>query len=436
MRTLVDWLADGIRTRSATTGEQIQLPRWISHATSAGEQVSGDNAMRLVAVWASVDLVAGTVASLPLVTVHRDSPAERLADSRLVQRPSASVPRTAFVRQLMTSLLLRGNGWALVTGRDDRGYARSMEALHPDRIRVRVEGPQITEVRHDGVAVPLDDVVHMPMYPVAGSPLGLSPIAYAAEQLGLALATERYGSKWFDGGGHPSAILHTEKDVDQQTAQSIKDRFTAALRGGGPAVLGQGLDYKQIQVQPEEAQFLETQRFAAAQICRLFGVQPEMLGYAESGSSVTYANRQERALDWLTYQLSPRLAPIEDAFTALRPSREKVRFDDKQLLRSTPKQRFEAHQIALGGPWMTRDEGRDAEHLPPAPDDGAREADGDGDDVEGQQRRVDMAATLIRSGFKPHASLEAVGLDPIDHFGLLPVTLQSDDDGADGEDES
>jgi HK97 family phage portal protein len=154
--------------------------------------------------------------------------------------------------------------------------------------------------------------------------------------------------------------------LSAEQAAGIKSAFTAATSmNREPAVMGAGLRYERIQVSPEEAQFLDTQRFTVEQIARIYGVFPEMIGGATSGSNVTYANREQRAADWLTFGLMPYLIPIEEALSSLVPRPQRVRFNTDALLRSDTKTRYEAHAIGLSAGFLTVNEVRALEDLEP-----------------------------------------------------------------------
>jgi HK97 family phage portal protein len=210
---------------------------------------------------------------------------------------------------------------------------------------------------------------HVSGYDVPGSPVGLSPIGHAAASIALGLEAQRHGLDWFDHGAHPSAILYAEQQLDAATAQTIKDRVKASWRSGEPAVLGSGLKWEAVQVAPEESQFLETVNANASMVCQWFGVPPEMVGVATSGSSVTYANREQRALDFLTFTLRPWLVRLEEALTRLTPRPYIVKFNAGALLKTDLKTRYESYALALNAeqPWLTVDEVRRLEDRPPIP---------------------------------------------------------------------
>jgi HK97 family phage portal protein len=193
----------------------------------------------------------------------------------------------------------------------------------------------------------------------------MSPIEYAAESIGLNLAARKFGAGFFGDGGHPSAILAPERDPGEDGAKAMKQGFIAATRGNRePVVMPQSVKYTPIQVNPEESQFLESQRFSVEDICRFFGVPPEMIGAASSGSSVTYANREQRAVDFLTFGLDPWLLRLEEMLTDQMPRPQVAKINRAALLRTDTLTRYQAHAIAKTNGWRNINEIRRIEDEP------------------------------------------------------------------------
>ena len=124
------------------------------------------------------------------------------------------------------------------------------------------------------------------------------------------------------------------------------------------------MQFTPIAIAPEESQFIETQRFTVAQIARVFGVPPEMVG-SDAGNSLTYSNVESRALDFLRYSVQPWLIRLETALSGVLPRDQFVRFNAGGLLRATTKDRYEAHEVALRAGFLTINEVRALEDLPP-----------------------------------------------------------------------
>ncbi len=311
-----------------------------------------DSAMRISAVWACVRMLSDAVSMMPLEAfgVDKDGARRPIKPGPLLTKPSSDATLPEWVQMLLTSLLLRGNAYGVHVERDGNGFPTQTELLHPDQVQVHVDRDtgRLTYTA-GGQPLATEDVLHVRGLRLPGVPLGLSPIDYAAKTLATEQAAAAFGRGFFLDGAHPSAVLTTDQQVGQDKAQEVKDRFKAAIKGRDVAVLGAGVKYTAIQVNPEESQFLETQKFSISQIARIFGVPPEMIG-GDSGGSMTYSNVTQRSLDFLTYAVQPWLTRIENAIFPLIPGARHVRFNTSALVRMTPIDRWNVakNRLLLG----------------------------------------------------------------------------------------
>lgn len=330
-----------------------------------GGTVDTDAAMRHTAVWACVRLLADTVSTLP-VDVYRRGEAEPLATPPLLVEPAAGTPRTDWLYAAMASLLLRGNAYGLVTARSGATLLPSqVELVHPDLVSVFVDPEtQAVTYRIGGQAYGRTDVLHVRAYAMPGVLLGLSPVEYARQAIGLGLAAEKFGAQYFGDGAMPQGVLEAEGNISSEMAHALSARWESAHGGARKVAVLSGAKFVPITVKPEESQFIETQRLNVASIARVFGVPPEMIG-AEAGNSLTYANVEGRALDLLKYAVNPWLVRLENALGTLLPRNQYVKFNADGLLRTDTKTRYEAHKIGLDAGFLTVNEVRALEDLPP-----------------------------------------------------------------------
>jgi len=367
-------VSSGPELRSDGLGSYLERAG-LSTRTAAGEVVSADRALRLGAVWSCVNLIADTVGGLP-VDAYRTRGGVRVEVSptpSLLVEPSAESLALDWRRDVLVSLLLHGNAFGLVTSTDELGYPTTIELLDPAAVTVTKNTTTGRYSWRTGRVSrelwPLGDLWHLPAYTVAGQALGLSPITYAAESIGVGLAARRFGSSWFEGGGHPTGILETDQEVGPDLAKIVKTRFMDAVgKGGEPAVLGKGLSYSSIQVAPEESQFLETMGSNVADVARFYNVPPEIIG-GDSGSSMTYANVEQRSLDLLTYGLSRWVLRLEAGLSRLMPRGTAVKLNTDALVRVDLLTRYRAHDAAIRAGWLSRNEVRTIEDRPPIVDD-------------------------------------------------------------------
>lgn len=311
--------------------------------------------------------------SLP-VDVFRRTPSgkpEQIDPPAVLVQPSAGERIDEFLTMCEMSQCARGNAVGVIVDRDRMARAKQIELAHPDEWALRRDPAtgQLVEVRIGGKEVPLADVWLAPAHRIPGVPWGLAPISYAQHHLGLGMSALEFGLEWFGDGIHPTAVLETDQTLDEEQARTIKRRATETLRGDrGILALGRGMTWRSIRVAANESQFLDTQKASAASVCRMLGVPPELLGYAESGSSVTYANREGRALDFLAFHFGTTLRRWNAELSALLPRDQYVRLNPAALLQTDLLTRYRAHALGISAKFLHPDEARDIEDMPPLTD--------------------------------------------------------------------
>jgi HK97 family phage portal protein len=338
------------------------------YAPGAFAGATANSAQQLSAVWACIRLLSDSLSTLPL-DVFRDGPngREPLELPPVLVSPAADWTMQQWLEGQVRSLLLDGNGYALVVARDATMRPSQLEPLDPGGVTVAYEGGRLVR-RVNGKQVDRADLWHLRAFCQAGSPVGLSPIAHARMGINLGLSAEEFGWRFFASGSLMGGLLETDQELEDDDAEALKARWNDKLAGLGKAheiaVLDRGAKYRPITLPNDQAQFLETRKFQVAEICRLFGVPPEMIA-ADSGDQSTYANIEARSLYFATYALRPWLVKLETALGTLLPRGQYVRFNSGALLKTTLLQRYQAHQIALAAGFMTVAEVRRLEDLPP-----------------------------------------------------------------------
>lgn len=345
-------------------------------STYAGVAVDSDTAMRHSAVWASVNLLSRTVSRMPVDVFRRDAAGRRIEviAPSIVANPDPAPQITARLwrRQIMVSWLLRGNAYGWVVAEDRNGWPAKVEILNPDRVHAQWFGEGPVTWRVNGRPVSLwqegGQLLCWPAYVSPGCPIGLSPIRYAAESIGLGLAAQEFGARFFGDGAHPtSAVTLDTPVVTDEQAEIVKRRVLDSMNGSRePIVLGSAAKFSQLQVAPNESQFLETIGANVADIARWFGVAPEMIG-GSSGDSNTYSNVESQQVGFLVFSLDDWAVQLEDILTELLPRPQYVRLNPGALLRTTTKTRYETHASGLAAGWLLPDEVRELEERPPLP---------------------------------------------------------------------
>lgn len=358
----------------------VTMNDWIrgiesSSKTKSGVTVTPDKALQVDAMWSAVNLLASTVANLP-VDVFRGSGTDKTPVEpapAIVDTPSLIVDREDWIYQAMVSLLLYGNAYGMVVERDSLLRPRAVEWLDPRIVSV-TQKSSLSRPTYKLNGQPISspsDLVHMRAFTKPGSAVGMSPVEYKAETLGISLAARDWGSSWFGDGGHPSAMLMNKalSTVTDEQADTLSERFLAKIKGRKPLITGSDWQYVPIQVKAVESEFLASMKYTDAQVARIYGPGlAEVLGYTDTGSSLTYSNRVDRSLDLTTYTVNPWIRKFERFWTSNIAKPQTARMNVNALLRSDHKTRHEIYRIDREIGLYSIDELRALEDKPPLPD--------------------------------------------------------------------
>lgn len=347
-------------------------PPWAGFdAGGSGVYVSERTAMQHLAVHSCVRLLADSIAALP-VDVYRKTGAVRigLGTPPVLEDPDPDINGFEFMQQIVASLALRGNSYELVTSRDKLEYPVTRIPVHPDAVKVsksKVDGRPDFVI--NGAAVPRADVIQIRRLTLPGQVVGLSPLEQARQAIGLGLAAERYGARWFGDSADPSAVLETDANLPSDEATAVMRSWVASHGGRRhPAVLSGGLKYRPITITPNESQFLETRGFQRGEIAMFFGIPPHMIGDVDKSTSWGKGIEQQ-SIGFVQFSLMPWLRVIEAAYSrVLLPRGQYMRFNVSALLRGDLMTRYTAYTQARNAGWLNVDEIRALEDMPPVPD--------------------------------------------------------------------
>lgn len=332
---------------------------------------SGSNPMRSVAHAAARRVLCTAVASLPVQTITESGGVRRrVPDPLIVRAPSAQVDQQAWVYQIVDSWLDVGNVYGDIVATDSLGRPTQVEILPAGSVSWSpVDGmltPFVGGVRRS--VWPRGDLWHVAYLPQAGTPLGASPSALAAQSVRTAIAAERFGGDFFVQGAHPTHVVKSKSPLNEQQAKDIKSAVARLVGSREPAVFGADLDFQQMSVNPSDSQFIDLLRFECEQAARIYGVPPQMIYAATSGQSVTYANASQTDLSFLKWSLRWPLRRLQFAWSAFLPSPQVVRLNVDALLETTSKERAELHKLRLETKTRTVNEVRVIEDEPPFDD--------------------------------------------------------------------
>ena len=362
--------------------------------SASGKYVTERSAMQMTAVYCCVRILSEAVASLPLQFYRYtdDGGKEKAVDHPIYfllhDEPNPEMTSFIFRETLMTHLLLWGNAFAQII-RNGRGEVVALYPLMPDRMKVDrdehgklyyeytvydaddVSGRKGTNKIGRTVRLQPYDVLHIPGLGFDGL-VGYSPIAMAKNAIGLAIATEEYGSKFFANGAAPSGVLEHPGTIKDPSR--VRESWQATFGGSGNAnkiaVLEEGMKYTPISISPEQAQFLETRKFQIDEIARIFRVPPHMIGDLEKSS---FNNIEQQSLEFVKYTLDPWVSRWEQAMVRalLTPEEKKkyfFKFNVDGLLRGDYQSRMNGYAVGIQNGFMSPNDVRNLEELDLIPD--------------------------------------------------------------------
>jgi len=351
--------------------------------STSGKSVTERSAMQMTAVYACVRILSEAIAELPLHLYRYNDTGgkEKAIDHTLYHllhdEPNPEMSSFVFRETLMTHLLLWGNAYAQII-RNGKGEVIALYPLMPNKMTVdRDEKGQLfyTYTRSNEEAPTMEgstvklkpsDVLHIPGLGFDGL-VGYSPIAMAKNAIGMAIACEEYGAKFFANGAAPSGVLEHPGVIKDpaKVRESWNSTFGGSGNAGKVAVLEEGMKYTPISISPEQAQFLETRKFQINEIARIFRVPPHMVGDLEKSS---FSNIEQQSLEFVKYTLDPWVIRWEQSLSRslLSNADKKIyffKFNVEGLLRGDYASRMTGYATARQNGWMSANDIRELENL-------------------------------------------------------------------------
>jgi HK97 family phage portal protein len=340
------------------------------------EMYGTESALGLPALYAGTKILAESAASLPLRAYTKTGGSTQLyTGPTMFDDPSELGTIFDWIFMAMVSLILHGNAWGLIIGKDAYGFPKGIEWLPPQDVIVHRDteyqfNPLRTKVYVYGREVkwfgPDKEIIHIGAFPLPGQLESLSLIRALATTIMSGKQTEQYGLSWYQAGGFPPGILKNEElEVDPEQAAQIRSMLVATLRRREPLVIGRDWEYTPVTVPPSEAQFIDAMQLNATHIGAVLNLPPDRLG-GKRGDSLTYTTVEMSALQILD-ALRPWLIRLEQAFSRLLPKNREVRFFRDALLDTDLKTRTEIQVTKRKAGLITANEIRESEDRPPLP---------------------------------------------------------------------
>ena len=356
--------------------------KWLTNLFGGGQSYTGkkineDTAMTYTAVLAAVRIISETIASLPLVLYERQEPRgkKRAMGQSLynVLHSKANSEMTAFTfRETMGyHLATRGNFYADIE-MDNAGRVVGLWPLIPDSTwpERKPDGSLVYKsILPDGTqaVLPYDRVLHIPGLSFDGL-IGHNPIHLLREAIGMGLSAEEYGARFFGNGARPGGVLEHPQQLSDKAFDQLRESWNDMHQGLSNqhriAILEEGMNYKQIGIPPEDAQFLETRKFQVNEIARAFRVPPHMLGDLERA---TFSNVEQQSIDFVVHTMRPWFVRIEQAINLKLINKETqfCEFLIDGLLRGDTKSRYEAYAIGKQNGWLSTNDIKEKENENP-----------------------------------------------------------------------
>lgn len=356
-------------------GEQVKIP---DRYSESAKQITEDSALQISTVWACTRLIAETIGSLPLnVYEKKESGRDKVEDSTLVrvltQQPNARMTSQEFRETMALNLVLHGNAYAVID-RNAIGQVISLWPLPSEQVRIEIDefGTPLYYYEHDkGLSVYSDaSILHIKLF--GNGLIGLSPLAYARNTIGLASAAEDYSHRFYINGGKPSGVLTMDQVLSKEQRATIRSHFKDMFEGTENShrmmLLEAGAKYQQIQMNPDDLQMIETRRFQLEDIARFFGVPSFLINDTEK-TTTWGSGIEQMMIGFYQLNLRPYLSRFEQSMAKklLTPQERKrltIEFNFEGLLRADSQGRANYYSTMVNNGLMTRNEVRKRENLP------------------------------------------------------------------------
>lgn len=352
--------------------------------TVTGESVTEEKALGVTAIWQAVNVIAGTIAALP---IHLYSTKDGVTDKDvrnplyylIHDRPNDFQTSSAFYRWFVTRLLLKGRACALIA-RNKPGRVTGIWPLDPSKITIEqrlVDGKikrTYTYAMESGTVVyDAANVIDVVLFPMPDGVKHYDPVWTNRDAIALMIAAQQFAGKLFANGGVPPLMLTTPSAISPAAAGRASNDIGEAVRASQRTktnilVTPAGHDLKPVGLDPAKSQMIELRKFMISETSRIFNIAPAILHDLSNG---TYSNVEQQNLSFAQQTLHPLIEAIEQEFNGKlfgsRNTTGYVEFSMSGLLRGDFSTRMEGLQKAVNSALMTPNEARAFENLPPLP---------------------------------------------------------------------
>src|SRR5690554_1475630 len=360
-----------------TRNEGLQTSVPMSGGDTAAP-VTFDSAMQISAVWGAVRIVSETIGSLPFDLYELTPQGRKVAESHplhrvLTRRPNRYQTRVEFWESMALNLAISGNAYAIIQRAGDRIIGLLPLSSSQVETSLLADG-SVIHTYTDGTDVKVyssQNIWHVKLF--GNGIVGLSPLAYAQNSVGIAIAADRRVTKIFSNGAKPSGVLTIDKTLTKEQRAQVRQNFSELEEGNQDRlfVLEAGMQYQQVSMSPQDIELLESRRFQIEDIGRFFGV-PSILLNQTFGQSSLGSNVYEIFSGFYKLNLRPYLEKFEESIlrwlmTEDEAKRYEAEFDFDSLLRADTLSRYQANREAINSGQLTPNEARISEGRPALP---------------------------------------------------------------------
>jgi HK97 family phage portal protein len=333
--------------------------------TAAGASITHESSVRISTVYACVYKISSTIASLGLNLYEtngqrRDVITDHPACDVTKYRPNAYETPFFFWETVIANAVLKGVGYAIIQ-RGAGGVPLAMQCVDTDYVEQHVVDDRIIYKLRNGKIVQQEDMLEIcNMY-------RKSPIQLHRENLGLAQAAQDYGSQYFGNGGQMTGVLSSDQPLKSEQMEMLQKSWNGSMTSAGTKLLPFGFKYNRIAIAPEEAQFIETRKFQAEEICRIFSVPPALV---QLESQTTYNNVEQQNLMFARHTVLPWAKRIEQELASKLLTRQEsqnhyFKYSLNDLFRGDMQARANFYTQMLQNGVMNINEVRGTEELNP-----------------------------------------------------------------------
>lgn len=355
----------------------------IGSRSDSGIVVNSDKAMTLAWVWQAVNTISNDIARLPVILYDKRNPDDRVRAtthpgySLLKRAPNPYMSPKTLLSVLMKNALLSGNGVAWIQ-RDGRGAPIALYPLPPDNVTLEVVNNEPIYVvqfpyqdKSEKVALSFRDVIHIKNLTNNGY-WGYDTISYARNSIGLGLATEQHGNRFFKNNARPSVVLETDGTIDKERADNLLASWNEMHAGSNnaykTALLSGGMKAKIMSINNDNAQWLDSRKFQRQEVASWFNIPPHKLGDSSktSFSSLEAENRSYADMTLMNWIVEIEQQLDNKLLTARQRQRDQYNFEflTAGLLRADLITRYQSYQIGISSEFLSPNEVRKLENMP------------------------------------------------------------------------